>query len=90
MHHGAVNNNSILPKSIVSKVLHSGTTLMANPPTQNQQISKSIVYLCYAIKYSTWVGYRGKFSIGFASCYVCLSIPTPRAVFYRTALVMML
>ena len=51
MHYGALNNNSNLPKGIVSSSLRRNNT--NNPPTQNQQISKSTVYSCCTIKYST-------------------------------------
>ena len=54
MHYGALNNNPKLPKGIISSSSRRNNT--NNPPTQNQQISKSTVYSCCTIKYSTQGG----------------------------------
>ena len=51
MHYGALNNNPNLPKGIISSSSWWNNT--NNSPTQNQQISKSNVFSCCTIKYST-------------------------------------
>ena len=68
MHYGALNNNPNLPKGIIEFSRRNNTN---NPPTQNQQISKSTVYSCCTIKYST----RGGVS------WQIQHLASPRAVF---------